>query len=87
MTAIRLGPGVARGVLLGSGIALLAGTGTAGWRAPVVGAAGGLLVGGLRRLVVLARLEWRRDSPPGRAYLGAVAPILSALLLAAAATS
>ena len=87
MTRVRLLPGVLIGLLVGLGITVLAGAGTAGWRGPVVGAAAGLLVGGMRRLVHLARLEWRREAPPARAYLAAVGPVLAALLLAAVATA
>lgn len=87
MRSDRLGPVVLVGAAGGLAIAALAGAGTAGWRAPVVGAAAGLLVGGLRRLVALARLEWRREAPAGRAYAGAVGPLLLALVLAALATT
>lgn len=87
MTTVRLVPGTLLGAAVGVGIAVLAGAGGSAWRAPVVGAAAGLLVGGLRRLVLLASLEWRREATGPRAYLAAVAPLLAALVLAGVATT
>ncbi|MEY3072634.1 MAG: hypothetical protein RLZZ353_830 [Actinomycetota bacterium] len=87
MRRIRLLPGVLVGGIVGVGIAVLAGAGSAGWRGPVVGAGAGLLVAGLRRIVRLAGLEWRREAPTVRAYLGAVGPVLAALVLVGIATT
>ena len=87
MTTVRVLPGALLGAAAGLGVAALAGAGVSAWRGPAVGAAAGLLVGGLRRLVALARLEWRREAPPARAYLAAVIPILAALVLAGVATA
>lgn len=91
MTRPCLRSGVLRGVLggvaLGLVLALVAGGGPAWWRAPVVGAAAGLLVVGLGRLRVLAGREWRREAPGPRAYVGAVWPLVAALVLAGVATA
>ena len=87
MTGVRVVPGMLVGAAVGIGIVVLSGAGPAAWRAPVVGAAAGLLVGGLRRLIAVARLEWRRQAPTGRTYLAAVVPVVVALLLAGVATT
>ena len=87
MTAPRLLPAVAVGFGVGVVLAVLAGGGVAVWRAPTVGVAAGLLVVGLRRVLVLARREWRRDAPDRRAYVAAVLPLVVALLLAGIATA
>ena len=87
MTPARVLPGALIGAAAGLGVAAIAGAGVSAWRGPVVGAAAGLLVGGLRRLAGLARLEWRREAPPARAYLAALAPVLAALVLAGVATA
>ncbi len=87
MTASR--PGRAAGVGFLAGVALVAvsGAGASAWRAPVVGAAAGLLASALRALIALGRAEVRREGVPGRAYRAPVAALLLALLLAAVATA
>lgn len=87
MTTPRLLPAVAVGSAVGVVLAVLAGGGPAAWRAPTIGIAAGLLVVGLRRVMVLARREWRRDAPDRRAYVAAVLPLVLALLLAGVATA
>jgi hypothetical protein len=82
----RLLPTVLPGLVLGAVVAVLAGGGAELWRAPVLGTAAGLLLGGLRRLARLGALEWRRSDVPASAYRSAVGPLLAALLLAAVAT-
>jgi len=87
MTSPRLLPAVGVGLAVGVVLAALVGGGAAAWRAPAVGVAAGLLVVGLRRVLVLARREWRRDAPDRRAYVAAVLPLAVALLLAGLATA
>lgn len=80
-------PSVLIGTAVGISLAVLGGASDLAWRGPAVGAACGLLVVGLRRLADLAGREWRRERPSGRRYLAAIAPIATALLLAALATA
>lgn len=75
------------GLVVGLLLAVASGAGVAAWRAPVVGAAAGLVIVALLDLGALGRAELQRRPVPGRAYRTPVLTLLTALVLAAVATA